>query len=749
MSDFYFPHELAGATVKFIIDPNAAPDPETGTNALTYTHGVATGEAWQTSPLEIEGTEGTLSLDALSAAVLAEELTIAESPFLIKGPKPPEGPPPPPPPKPHQNLSAKAKLGINFGKDKLTIVVALNGGGGAAASGGGGAGYIASGAGGQGVSVTGNIKGYSINPVFEVGPLLKSDESIIIALRCMLRYFYHWCDALNLAIDYLKNKLPKAKSEQDFMSEFLGFNWWMFVFSLFAMKDMLFDIMADEADFIADILQKIGIEAKFDASAAGNFDVEVGADVNGVVSGKAYVPLAVMLAPIIEFMMAGSTAPKPKGGSLADKIVPYIEGVVEERVSVAVGAMPAAFLVEAKGILARCTFAVPKGSPLRGKIEKVGEEMAKAADHYKNNRLKTIPDETKILRLIIDLLDHEVRSMVKMVRAAQKVKAGDTSGAKDGADALSAGVEAATPYVKQIMDALAGKHTEEPPGISPNADAALRMLKSGKVQGVAVGIEGPLEITDSGERKQLVLHVTDQEKPKVSAGFSPKSIEARLETSTIVIPLPAKPAAVGWNYVSQNPRLANDYAGIIAGFDDLGGRDTCKRACLQNGWVPQELGAFEDQHPNDSEGLHWAWVAVGLSTYLASRQPPLLMPELELTDDGKLRLVFDELPIGIITDQIKSDVPLFRGATITRETIWKVVLMDDATGEEADAIRDQVDDNQPSDDPYETVLDDLLDGASSGGGTASAPANPEEPKRFSQLGRRFSMKKGAAPPKKK
>lgn len=737
---FFFPHELATAQLKFAIDPKLPVEP-----VKIYTHGLATGEPWHTSELTGEGAERALTLEWLSEAVLGQTLTIEDSPFFVKGPKPPNTPPEPPA-KPHKKLSATAKLGINFGKDKLSITGAINGGGGAAASGGGGAGWVISGAGGQGGAVTLNVKGYSINPVFEVGPLLKSDESLIIALRCMLRYFYHWCDALNLAIDYLKNKVPKTASAQDFMTEFAGFNWWMFVFSMFAMKDMLYDIVADEADFIAEILQKIGVEAKLDLNAAGNFDLEVGVDASATVAGKIYVPLAVMLAPVIEFLMAGSTAPKPQGGSLADKIVPSLEGVIEDRVSIAVGGMPAAFMVECKGRLAKFSFSVPKGSPLRAKIESVGEEMAKAAEHYKNNRLKTIPDETKVLRLILDLLDHEVRNMVKLVRSAEKLKDGDTSGGKEGLDAVSASVETATPFVRQILDALKGKKTDEPPGISEAANAVLRMAKSTKVHGVALGTAPPLEMIDNAERKRLVLHVDDEEKAKITqSGFAPKSVEAELETTTLDVPLPNRPAAIGWNYVTQNPRLANDYAGIIAGFEDLGGRDTCKQACRDRGWVPAELGTFEDQHPNDSGGLHWAWVAVGISQKLASHRPPLPMPELALTDDGTLRATFDEMPLGAITEQLKSEIPLFAAASFAKKTIWKVVLMDDATSEESDAIRDQIDANQPSTDPYESVLDDLLQQAGGeGGGDGSAAQSAE---RFTQLGRRFTPKRDASPPR--
>jgi hypothetical protein len=493
------------------------------------------------------------------------------------------------------------------------------------------------------------------------------------------------------------------------MSDFLGFNWWMGVFSMFAMKDMLYDIIADETDFIAEILQKIGVEAKFDVNAAGNFDVEVGVDASATVSGRAYLPLAVVLAPIIQFLMAGSTAPKPSGGGLADKIIPYVEGIVEDRVSVAVGGMPAALMVECKGTLAKCTFAVPKGSPLRAKIEKVGEEVAKAADHYKNSQVKKLPDETKLLRLIIDLLDHEVRNMVKLVRAGQKAADGDTSGAREGADALSSAVATATPYVRQIIDALNGKTTDEPPGISPPAAAVISMLEGTKVHGVALGTAGSLEVTENGERQRVALHVDDAEKAKVlGAGFTPLATDEVLETTTLVVPLPVPPKIVGWNHVSRNPRLANDYAGIIAGFDDVGARDRCKRACRDRGWVPAELGEFENQHPNDSQGFHWAWVAVGLSRDLSSRTPPLIMPELELGGDGKLRLTFDELPIGAVPDGITADIPLLMDASLERTKIWKLVLIEDATGEETEEIRARVDANQPSDDPYETVLDELL-----------------------------------------
>jgi hypothetical protein len=170
------------------------------------------------------------------------------------------------------------------------------------------------------------------------------------------------------------------------------------------------------------------------------------------------------------------------------------------------------------------------------------------------------------------------------------------------------------------------------------------------------------------------------------------------------------PQLVGWDHVSKNPHLGRDYAGIVAGFDQLGDRDRCKDACRARGWVAAELGAYEDGHPDDSQGRHWAWVASGLSEYLGARQPPLLMPELAL-EDRTLRVVFDELPIGAVTDDIRGAVPLFAEAVITRETIWQLTLMEQATTDEAEEIQARVDRNQPDEDPYATpFLDEMLAG---------------------------------------
>jgi hypothetical protein len=383
--------------------------------------------------------------------------------------------------------------------------------------------------------------------------------------------------------------------------------------------------------------------------------------------------------------------------------------VVEDRITIAAGGIPAAFQLELKGKLATITFAVPKGSPLRAKIEQVGKQVFKAADHYKNRKTRQLKDEFKLLRLIIALIDAEVVTMVKLVKAGKALHDGEyQQGMKEGGDALSAGMAAAAPYVKQIIEALQGKTSDEPSGIGGEARRVLDALAQSKVHGVAIGMDGPCQVSDAGDRKLIVMHVADGEKALLEgAGLQPAAAPV-LETTRIEVGLPVTPQLIGWNHVARNPALDRDYAGIVGGFDTVAERDRCKNLCRGKGWVPGKLGGYEDQHPDDSQGRHWAWIAVGLSEYLAAREPPLPMPELELVD-GKLRVTFDELPIEAIKDDIRGAVPLFAEATITRETIWKLTLLEAATRDEAEAIQAAVDDNQPDEDPYAIpILDELL-----------------------------------------
>jgi hypothetical protein len=315
--------------------------------------------------------------------------------------------------------------------------------------------------------------------------------------------------------------------------------------------------------------------------------------------------------------------------------------------------------------------------------------------------------------LILALLDAEVRDMVKLVKAGKAAYDGEDGALRQGGDALGSALETAGPFVKQIMNALQGKRgEEEESGVGAEARRIVEALRATGVKGVAVGMDGPCVVAESGERKVITLHVTDAEKAQLAgAGLAGAGAEAVFETVRVEVSLPARAQSIGWDHVARNPDLGRDYAGIVAGFDLVGDRDRCKDQCLARGWVPGELGAYEDQHPDDSQGRHWAWVGVGLSEYLAAKAPPLPLPELSLRGDGeRVEVTFDEVAIGaVVAAELEAAVPMFAGARVARETIWKVTLMDGANREEAEEIQAQVDANQPDEDPYVTpMLDEVF-----------------------------------------
>jgi len=710
---YYFPWEEVG--VPYRIKPGAGPG-----RVRVYKKG-------EVKPENLKGEDGLETKPGAHAFKFGKrgaELVLEESPLLFKFEGAEAG----------RGLITKvleplddllkkkeinSSFALDFGNDSLTITISTEGGG------GGGVGDEA-GSGGSGAG-TGAAKFYAIKPKFPIGMILESEETVIICLRFVIRFFYHFCDAVNLSIDWWK-KLPKDRPH-DWPSSALGYYWWLNVFSVFAVKDAFYDLVNDHAQFVADALQKLGFEFELNLNAALSGTALGSIDANYTAAGRCWVPLATLLSPIIQFLCAGSPKPPPEGAGLADLIEPRIEAKANDHFCVKVGGFPVGLEVESRGTLAEGTLCIPKGSPLRKKIEQIGHDLADAADTYKNSRLKKLPDQMQLPRMILDLLDAELRNMIRLIKAAKKLyehgkkaydrledgdvtedevdaargEAGEVAGdVRETGDALAATYQTASPHVKKIMGYLQGNPpADEPKGVGPKAEAVLAMLRATKVHGIAIEPGSPLQSAEEGDRKRLWIHVDDEEKAKVErASFHPpEPPEAVLENVTFRAPLPVRPALVGWDDYSD-PDRKRSYSGIVAGFDLVKEAESFNEK-RPGGQVPSQLARLRWTR----DAKFWVWVETGLVSHLTEAKVPL--PHLGLDDTGALLVTFDEVEKGKVSE---ADVSSLKGAKLhKRSTIWKVTLMKDATTDELREIEEQVDRNQPDDDPYATPgLDNIV-----------------------------------------
>ncbi len=714
---YFFPWEEVEIPIK--AKPGAPPS-----KVSVYTNGTATEDNLAVGDLELKPGEPFFKFGPL------EGLKFEESPLLVKfaadvsaGEKNVLG-------KLNDKLDellekkeAKGSFALNFGNDTLTITIATEGGGGAGVGDEAGSGAAA--------APTGNVKFFTVKPKFPIALILENEETVVICIRFMIRFFYHFCDALNLALDYWK-KLPKDRPH-DWPTATLGFAWWLNVFSVFAIKDALYDIVNDHAQFVADALQKLGFEFELNARAALSGTVYVHMDASYTVAGKCWVPLATLLAPIIQFLCAGAPKPPAEGAGLADLIEPRIEAKANDHFDLKVGGFPVQLEVESRGVLAQGSFCVPKGSPLRKKIEKIGKDIADAADTYKNSRMKSLPDEMKLPRMLLDLMDAEVRSMLQLMKAASKLvkrakstaagvqgaladgqvnqaelskgagEAGEALGeVKEAGDAINKSFQTASPHVSKIMAYLRGERpADEPRGVGPQAEAVIRALRESKVHGIAIEPGSPLQSAVEGDRKKVWIHLDDEEKAKLErACFSPPvPAESVLETVVFRVPLPVRPQVVGWDDY-HDPEKKLTVSGIVVGFDIVPDAEAFN-ARRPAGQVAAGLGSRRWTR----DAKFWVWVETGLVSHLSSKK--IALPELSLDDSGALLLTFDKLEKGKVTD---AEIAPLKGACRQKTTtIWKVTLMTNATTDELREIEEQVDRNQPDDDPYATPgLDNII-----------------------------------------
>ena len=551
-------------------------------------------------------------------------------------------------------------VGLDFGGDTLTLTWSLEGGGGAGA-----AEAVA------GATVDVDAKYHFTKPQFSVGMLLKDPQWLALAARFCLRFLRHSLHAIDVCVDTFET-LPKSPGTEQ-ATALLGGFWWFNVFTLFALKDTIADIVADNAAFIASFLGGMKFEFEVDVNAAAAADCEASIDVNESIVGIVSIPLSVILAPIIEMLCAADTTPRT-GPSLADRIIPRIEFEVRDAFCGKVGAFPVSIEWESHGMLAKGAFSIPQGSPLRAKIEEIGRDIGVAADKYK--KTKKVKTHFKMMQSVLDSIDLEIKRVFS-----------DTGG--DPAAAALAALASAGPFVADILAAIQGKPTSTPPAskVGPLVSA----LRAAKTKGVSVEPGELLHSVAKADGKlTLSLHLTDAEWTAVKAnGFQPPQLPtAELETLVYQVPLAGVPppasdgtpalSAVGWS-TWRDPG-GDQLTGVVAGFDVEADAEAFAQA-RSHEWAAGEVWGVVFHR----EGKHWVWVDTELVPKLIE-QGSCPLPDLAMKG-GALEITFNSAPAGTVQ---RIAPAILRGVQPVKTPIWNVVLCEGVGAEDKELIANQL-----------------------------------------------------------
>jgi len=547
---------------------------------------------------------------------------------------------------------ASGDMEIKFGRDKLGFTWSIEAGGGA----GGGA------TAGTGASAapTGNARLHFIKPQFSV-ELIENADSAAIAVRFFLRFLYHALDAWQVAIDWAK----RTVSDDDKISPYFGALFWTNVFSALAVKEALNDIANDHAAFVVGLLEHLEFEFGFDVSAAASGELGIGLEGSAALKARGKVSLATLLAPLLDLLMSGAR-PSASGASILDRIEPNVTFHIDDRFQVKAHAAIGSLEVESTGVLLDAKFAIPKGSPLRAKMQGFGKSIEDAVFAWKDRNTAPPPAEVQSLRLILNALDHEVLALLKAYKD------------KDPGAALNSVPE----LCQQVFALIKG---ETPPPPTPPREPltnVLNMLRSTHVRGCLIGVKPVLATAQNDDGTITVtMTVLDPDKLSVmgSGWTAPAAPEKLGEKSTWRIPLPTQPVSVGWSTYNE-PRLDLFVEGLVAAFA-----------------LPQDAHAFADARNKawvhdavensvwTREARHWAWVDTDLVPALVAAKLPL--PDVSL-DGSVLVLRFP------LVDPSKMPQPLpaalAAGTKIEATPGWKLTLMTDATAAEVDQIRAQI-----------------------------------------------------------
>ncbi|MCE9578449.1 MAG: hypothetical protein K8W52_35310 [Deltaproteobacteria bacterium] len=555
---------------------------------------------------------------------------------------------------------AQGELGIKFGRDKLGFTISCEGGGGVGA----GAGFGAS----AGAAPTGNARLHFVKPTFSVD-LIKNADSAAIAIRFFVRFAYHFLDAIVSAVAWNQ----RASQSTDPVATSAGGFFWTNVFSLFAIKEALNDITNDHAEFVAAMLDRLEFEFGFDVSVAAQGEVGVGIEASAAIKGRGKVSVATLLAPLLDLFMGGAR-PSASGASLVDRIVPHVDFHIDDRFQCKVHAAIGALEVESSGDLLHAKLSIPKGSPMRTKLQNLGAMIEDAVFAWTDRFKEPEPEPVRRIKLVLAALDTEVYALLKAYKRPE--------------GSVDAALATVSHLAEDCMRGLKGE--PRPPPDPPREPMAkvLQMLVATKVHGVALAAGPSLEVSqvpDPDPKAKpafiAVMTVDDTEKAAaIGSGWAPPEPPKKLgDRAAWKVALPLAPSVVAWSTYDDAARGVH-VQGLVAGFDRRS--DAEKFAQRRNlAWVDDavETSVWE------REAKHWAWVDTDLVPTLAGDKAPLPTVELE---GSNLWLRF---PLVELTPVLAHPPRLL--AAGTRQPIvpiWKLTLIKDATLSEIDELRDRL-----------------------------------------------------------
>ncbi|MCW8139380.1 MAG: hypothetical protein KIT58_10805, partial [Planctomycetota bacterium] len=617
-----------------------------------------------------------------------------------------------------KGLETEGEVALDFGNDSLLITWQTE------AKGGAGAGKEAGG-GGSGGATTGPR--FSMPTVELPMDMLMSEQSLAILVRFFCRFFYHETDALYQAVKWLEKEKVDPEDTAACAQAGLGFGFWTLVYSGFALKEAIFDLVHDHAQWIARLLQGVRFIGKFDWSGKVGLTALGKGEATAEVHGVLELPLGTVLWPVIDVLLQADTTART-GPTLKDLIEPCLKATLEDVFTVKVGAPPVLVEVESRGRLAEGTVHIPSDSPLMADLGDYMQGITRAAEQWKARaqdptapKVEDAHVALKLLRMIFDMLYHETQAIL-VDRSPEKAW------------------KAASPVVIELMN----RFTEglAPPQDVPSPDevrASIEQLRGHidalQLHGVAFepGQVVIVEGTVATGRCKLWLYLEPEELQALAARWlPPEPPEELYETVTWSLTLPQAPAAVGW-HTFDDPDAGKTFTGVVAGFASAGAAGAFAGA-RPAAWVDAgQAGGTWSRAAGDQE-LHWAWVETKLVPALDAQHRGL--PAVEQAG-AKLLVTFEHEPVGAIGP---STAPVLAQAQVhARRPISKVVLATDATVDEQRLLVNAVQKNQPKPPPTPFTQE-----APAGGEPDAWVADPRKPRDASHRMRPVWLEWGAS-----
>lgn len=577
-----------------------------------------------------------------------------------------------------KGLETEGEVALDFGNDSLLITWQTE------AKGGGGAGKEA-GAGASGGATTGPR--FSMPTVELPMDMLMSEQSLAILVRFFCRFFYHETEALYQAVKWLEKEKVDPEDTAACAQAGLGFGFWTLVYSGFALKEAIFDLVHDHAQWVARLLQGVRFVAKFDWSGKLGLTALGKGEATAEVHGVLELPLGTVLWPVIDVLLQADTTART-GPTLKDLIEPCLKATLEDVFTVKVGAAPVLVEVESRGRLAEGTVHIPPDSPLIADLEGYVAGIARAAEQWKARsqdpaapKVEDAHVALKLLRMTFDMLYHETQAIL-VDRSPEKAW------------------KAASPVVIELMNRFTeglAPPKDVPPldEVRPKVQELVGHIDALALRGVAfepgqvVIVEGSM---DTG-RSKLWLYLEPEERQALAARWLPPEPPQELyETVTWSLTLPQAPAAVGW-HTFDDPDAGKSFTGVVAGFASAGAAGAFAGA-RPAAWVDAGLAGVTWSRAAGDQELHWAWVETKLVSALDAQHRGL--PAVEQAG-AKLLVTFEHEPVGAIGP---STAPVLAQAQVhARRPISRVVLATDATVDEQRLLVNAVQRHQPAPPP--------------------------------------------------